>query len=183
MAVYTVHFIPSNNTTQICSIYMGTQARRSKSRSTTPSKYYEENGVKKSGSFGLKAPRDGAIMADQSSPPLRQAFRRAVIVSERSSASRVRFAAPNNGAPLTPPGRSEERLLRRAKGPGFERPTLREPLRRHNGPLFHRHRHPAAIRGHIQRPNGGVRDDLSARQGRSGTDPFAYDNAQPARRS
>jgi hypothetical protein len=30
---------------------------------------------------------------------------------ERSSPSRVRFAAPNNGAPLTAPGRSNQLLL------------------------------------------------------------------------
>jgi hypothetical protein len=34
----------------------------------------------------------------------------------RSSPSRVRFAAPNNGAPLTAPGRSQERFLTREKG-------------------------------------------------------------------
>ena len=33
------------------------------------------------------------------------------MVAERSSPSRVRFAAPNNGAPLTAPGRSEQILL------------------------------------------------------------------------
>src|SRR6266852_5071009 len=37
------------------------------------------------------------------------------MVSERSSPSRVRFAAPN-GAPLTAPGRSEERIPSRGKG-------------------------------------------------------------------
>jgi len=53
-------------------------------------------------------------------PTFRQAFAPAfpssVIFSERSSPSRVRFAAPNNGAPLTAPGRSEQRLLIRGKG-------------------------------------------------------------------
>jgi hypothetical protein len=39
------------------------------------------------------------------------------IVTERSSPSRVRFAAPNNGAPLTAPGRSEKPFLIREKGP------------------------------------------------------------------
>ena len=39
-----------------------------------------------------------------------------LIISERSSPSRVRFAAPNNGAPLTAPGRSEQHLLARGKG-------------------------------------------------------------------
>jgi len=33
---------------------MGTQVHRSKSRSPNPSRAYEENGVKKSGNFGLK---------------------------------------------------------------------------------------------------------------------------------
>jgi len=39
------------------------------------------------------------------------------IISKRSSPSRVRFAAPNNGAPLTAPGRSEKPFLIREKGP------------------------------------------------------------------
>jgi hypothetical protein len=42
-------------------------------------------------------------------------FPSSAMVSERSSPSRVRFAAPN-GAPLTAPGRSEERFLPRGKG-------------------------------------------------------------------
>src|ERR1019366_5835136 len=37
---------------------------------------------------------------------LSPAFPSSAIISERSSPSRVRFAAPNNGAPLTAPGRS-----------------------------------------------------------------------------
>src|SRR5262245_42399127 len=38
-------------------------------------------------------------------------------ISERSSPSRVRFAAPNTGAPLTAPGRSEQRHLDEGKAP------------------------------------------------------------------
>ena len=41
------------------------------------------------------------------------------MVSERSSPSRVRFAAPN-GAPLTAPGRSEEHFLPRGKGRAYK---------------------------------------------------------------
>ena len=59
---------------------------------------------------------DGAIMAAHLSLDFRLAFLSCLIVSERSSSSRVRFAAPNNGAPLTTPGRSEKRLLIREKG-------------------------------------------------------------------
>src|ERR1035441_10123636 len=55
-------------------------------------------------------------MADHLSPIFRPAFPSSVIISERSSPSRVRFAAPNNGAPLTAPGRSLTTLLRRGKG-------------------------------------------------------------------
>jgi hypothetical protein len=42
-------------------------------------------------------------------------FPSSAMLSERSSPSRVRFAAPH-GAPLTAPGRSEERFLPRGKG-------------------------------------------------------------------
>jgi hypothetical protein len=55
-------------------------------------------------------------MADHLSPTIRSAFPSRAIISERSSPSRVRFAAPNNGAPLTAPGRSEQRFLIRGKG-------------------------------------------------------------------
>src|SRR5437899_453449 len=55
-------------------------------------------------------------MADHLSPIVRPAFPSSAIISERSSPSRVRFAAPNNGAPLTAPGRSGQQLLRRGKG-------------------------------------------------------------------
>jgi SRSO17 transposase len=64
----------------------------------------------------LVAAGEGAILADQISPALRPAFPSSGIISERSSPSRVRFAAPNNGAPLTAPGRSENPLLIRGKG-------------------------------------------------------------------
>jgi hypothetical protein len=56
---------------------------------------------------------DGAIMAAHLSPDVRLAFLSCHIILERSSPSRVRFAAPNNG---TAPGRSEKRFLRREKG-------------------------------------------------------------------
>src|ERR1039457_5209901 len=55
-------------------------------------------------------------MADHSLPIFRLAFPSSAIISERSSPSRVRFAAPNTGAPLTAPGRSEQPLLTRGKG-------------------------------------------------------------------
>src|SRR4029077_3370359 len=55
-------------------------------------------------------------MADHLSPVLPPAFPSSAIISERSSPSRVRFAAPNNGAPLTAPGRSEQHRLGREKG-------------------------------------------------------------------
>jgi hypothetical protein len=55
-------------------------------------------------------------MAAHLSPDFRLAFLSCHIILERSSPSRVRFAAPNNDVPLTAPGRSEQRLLRREKG-------------------------------------------------------------------
>ena len=54
----------------------------------------------------LEAAGQGTKMADHVSPIFRPAFPSSAIISERSSPSRVRFAAPNNGAPLTAPGRS-----------------------------------------------------------------------------
>src|ERR1017187_5385400 len=54
----------------------------------------------------LEAAGEGTKMADHFSPIFRPAFPSSAIISERSSPSRVRFAAPNNGAPLTAPGRS-----------------------------------------------------------------------------
>ena len=59
----------------------------------------------------LVAPGKGANMA---APPFvnsSPAFPSQSIMLERSSQSRVRYAAPNNGAPLTAPGRSEEPIL------------------------------------------------------------------------
>ena len=49
----------------------------------------------------LEAVGEGTKMAGPLSPKVRPAFPSSVIISERSSPSRVRFAAPNNGAPLT----------------------------------------------------------------------------------
>ena len=54
----------------------------------------------------LEAAGEGTKMADHVSPIFRPAFPSSAIISERSSPSRVRFAAPNSGAPLTAPGRS-----------------------------------------------------------------------------
>jgi hypothetical protein len=54
----------------------------------------------------LEAAGEDTKMADHLSPIFRPAFPSSVIISERSSPSRVRYAAPNNGAPLTAPGRS-----------------------------------------------------------------------------
>jgi hypothetical protein len=54
----------------------------------------------------LEAAGEGTKMAVHFSPIFRPAFPSSAIISERSSPSRVRFAAPNNGAPLTAPGRS-----------------------------------------------------------------------------
>ena len=64
----------------------------------------------------LEAVGQGTKMADHLSPSVRSAFPSRSIISERSSPSRVRFAAPNNGAPLTAPGRSEQGFLIRGKG-------------------------------------------------------------------
>ena len=66
--------------------------------------------------FLLVAVGDGAIMAAHLSPDVRLAFLSCHMILERSSPSRVRFAAPNNGAPLTAPGRSEQGFLIRGKG-------------------------------------------------------------------
>jgi hypothetical protein len=54
----------------------------------------------------LEALGEGTKMAEHLSPLFRPAFPSSAIISERSSPSRVRFAAPNNGAPLTAPGGS-----------------------------------------------------------------------------
>jgi hypothetical protein len=59
----------------------------------------------------LEAVGEGTVLADHFSPIFRPAFPSSAIVSERSSPSRVRFAAPNNGASLTARGRSEQHLL------------------------------------------------------------------------
>ena len=65
------------------------------------------------------------------------AFPSSAIISERSSPSMVRFAAPNNGAPLTGPGRSNKTFLSRAKSSVWNW----HRWRRHFGTLFRRYRH------------------------------------------
>jgi hypothetical protein len=74
------------------------------------------------------------------SPVFRPAFPSSAIISERSSPSSVRFAAPNNGAPLTSPGRSDNATMKwerlPPKGPGNQSP-LSPPF----WSLFARHRH------------------------------------------
>ena len=64
----------------------------------------------------LEAVGEGTILAAHVSPTFRPAFPSSPIISERSSPSRVRFAAPNNGAPLTAPGRSDNTFWTRGKG-------------------------------------------------------------------
>src|SRR5436853_6725297 len=76
-------------------------------------------------------------MADHLSLTFRPAFPSSAIVSERSSPSRVRYAAPNNGAPLTAPVRSEQTLPLRGK----ELVLVSGPPRRHFGPFSDCHRH------------------------------------------
>ena len=56
----------------------------------------------------LEAPSDGATLAPAPFVNFSPRLFLSSIILERSSPSRVRFAAPNNGAPLTAPGRSEE---------------------------------------------------------------------------
>src|ERR1019366_1449529 len=63
----------------------------------------------------LEAVGEDTKMADHCSPIFRPAFPSSAIISERSSPSRVRFAAPNNGAPLTPPGRSAQHFWEEGK--------------------------------------------------------------------
>ena len=63
----------------------------------------------------LEAAGEGTKMADHLSPIFRPAFPSSAIISERSSPSRVRFAAPYNGAPLTAPGRSGQRFWEEGK--------------------------------------------------------------------
>src|ERR1022692_302956 len=78
-------------------------------------------------------------MADHLSPIFRPAFPSSAIISERSSPSRGRFAAPNNGAPLTAPGRSGKHFWEEGKAHSELLPR-QGPLRRHFGTLFRRHR-------------------------------------------
>jgi hypothetical protein len=79
-----------------------------------------------------EAPSEGAILAPHPFAPLSLL----PIVSERSSPSRVRYAAPNNGAPLTAPVRSEQTLPLRGK----ELVLVSGPPRRHFGPFSDCHR-------------------------------------------
>src|ERR1700681_2471937 len=62
------------------------------------------------------APGEGATFLPHLSLVLRRAFLSPSSLAEQSSPSRVRFAAPNNGAPLTAPGCSEQHLLGGEKG-------------------------------------------------------------------
>ena len=64
-----------------------------------------------------------------------------LMIPERSSPSRVRFAAPNNGAPLTAPGRSEQCPPDKRERPQLKGLGTRRRHRRQNGTLFRRHRH------------------------------------------
>jgi hypothetical protein len=66
--------------------------------------------------FMLVAASEGATFRGPLRAPDQGAFPSFWMVPERSSPSRVRFAAPNNGAPLTAPGRSEANRLSRGKG-------------------------------------------------------------------
>src|ERR1022692_3443265 len=68
------------------------------------------------GAWLLEAAGEDTKMADHLSPIFRPAFPSSVIISERSSPSRVRCAAPNNGAPLTACGPFQNNTLRRGKG-------------------------------------------------------------------
>ena len=56
----------------------------------------------------LEAAGEGTKMADHLSLHVRPGFPSSAIILERSSPSRVRSAAPNNGAPLTALGRSRK---------------------------------------------------------------------------
>jgi hypothetical protein len=64
----------------------------------------------------LEAVGEGTKMAGPLSPKVRPAFPSSAIISERSSPSRVRYAAPNNGAPLTACGPFQNNTHRRGKG-------------------------------------------------------------------
>ena len=83
----------------------------------------------------------GPLLCPHLSPILRRAILSFRILPERSSPSRVRCAAPNNGAPLTAPGRSERTLAEKRErlipdGRGHHRCQ-----RCQNGPFFRCHRH------------------------------------------
>jgi hypothetical protein len=84
----------------------------------------------------LKAAGDGAILAEHPSLAIRPAFPSRPIISERSSPSRVRFAAPNNDAPLTAPGGSEEHVLTRGKGSSLKGYSARGHFAAKMAPFF-----------------------------------------------
>jgi hypothetical protein len=69
----------------------------------------------------------------------RYSFPSGTIVPERSSPSRVRSAAPNNGAPLTAPGRSEQPLPLRGKSSIQKAEGQWDHLGAKMAPFFHCH--------------------------------------------
>src|SRR5260370_26244940 len=87
-------------------------------------------------------------------------FPSSAMVSERSSPSRVRFAAPN-GAPLTAPGRSEERFLPRGKGREYK---------------------PAAASASLWSALTMLRPGAEIRKTLPGSQPTRYRGAKPAAR-
>jgi hypothetical protein len=86
-------------------------------------------------------------MADQLSPILRWAFRYPASLSERSSLSRVRSAAPNNGAPLTSPGRPERTPSEKSERPDLEALKRRSHFAAIMAPFF-----TAIDKGQIEMP-------------------------------
>jgi hypothetical protein len=130
---------------------------------------------------------DGANMEAHLSPEFRLAFLSRHIILEQSSPSRVRFAAPNNGAPLTAPGRSEKHSPKRERLP-VECLVEEGPPHCHNGPFSDCHRQPklenaSASRGERVRNLRGLwplqlSDGPPARRvsdaGKSGRDSFSY---------
>jgi len=90
---------------------------------TQPKRGVHHGGLGKGNSLGmryrhclLEAVGEGTILAAHVSPIFRPAFPSSAIILEWSSPSRVRCAAPNNGAPLTAPGRSDNTFWTRGKG-------------------------------------------------------------------
>lgn len=76
---------------------------------------------------GAVAVGEGTILAAHLSPVFRRAFPSSAIVSERSLLSSVPFAPPNNGAPLTAPGRPGQRFLIQGKASLRTSPSERPP--------------------------------------------------------